>query len=82
MNTLLGKQKKFNSKCLTIDGNNISDSLLISNHFNDHFSNISKRLVDYLPPCNAHYCDFLPSATPNSIFIWPTCPLEISNILK
>ena len=82
MNTLLGKQKKFKSKCLTIDDNNISDSLLISNHFNDHFSNILKRLVDYLPPCNAHYCDFLPSATPNSIFIWPTCPLEISNILK
>ena len=79
---MLGKQKKFNSKCLAIDGNNISDPLLISNHFNDHFSNTSKRLVDCLPPCNVHYFDFLPSATPNSIFIWPTCPLEISNILK
>ena len=60
----------------------MSDPLLISNHFNDHFSNISKRLFDCLPPCNAHYSDFLPSANPNSIFIWPTCPLEISIILK
>ena len=82
MNTLLGKQKKLDSKCLTIDGNNISDPLLVSNHFNDYFSNISKRLVDCLPLCNAHHSDFLLSTTPNSIFIWPTCPLEISNILK
>ena len=39
-------------------------------------------MVDCRPLCNAHYFDFLPSATPNSIFIWPTCPLEISSILK
>ena len=46
------------------------------------FLKYQKRLVDCLPPCNAHYSDFLPSATPNSIFIWRTCPLEIFNILK
>ena len=75
-------RKKFNSKCLTIDSSNISDPLLNVNHFNDHFFNISKTLVNCFLSCNAHYNDYLPSATPNSIFILPTCPLKIPNILK
>ena len=53
MNTLLGKQKTLNFNCPTIDSNNISDPLLISNHFNDHFTNTvyQKGWFDCLPLC-------------------------------
>ena len=81
INSLLGKHKSANCKGLNVDGNNINDPQQLSNHFNDHFTQVSHRLIECLPRTNAHFSNFLPPSS-TSIFIWPTCPMEISNILS
>ena len=82
INSFVGKQKRQNCKNLIINGDTISNPQDIANQFNDHFSTVAEKLVNSLPKTDADYSDFLRTAHPASIYIWPTCPAEISNILR
>ena len=38
--------------------------------------------MKFLPPKKKHFSEYLKSYTCQSMFTWPTCPQELSNILK
>ena len=68
---------------LIIDNNQLSsDQLAIANHFNNHFANIASKLVDNLSNSNRCYRDFLNPSTSQSIYLNPTTPTEIGNIIR
>ena len=68
-------------KQLKIDGKEIYEPQALANHFNNHFSTIASKLMDELPPSEAKYSEYLKPSSHSTMFVWPTCPLEISNIL-
>ena len=37
--------------------------------------------MDELPPSEAKYSEYLKPSSRSTMFVWPTCPMEISNIL-
>uniref|UniRef100_UPI000521885F uncharacterized protein LOC104265527 n=1 Tax=Ciona intestinalis TaxID=7719 RepID=UPI000521885F len=81
INSLLGKIKTQYTKAFVIDGKPTTDPLIISNKFNDHFFNIAADLVKQIPPTNTHHTHYLSQKSQNSIFICPTTPTEIKNII-
>ena len=81
INNLLGKQRKSDCKKLKIDGKEIYEPQALANHFNNHFSTIASKLMDELPPSEAKYSEYLKPSSRSTMFVWPTCPMEISNIL-
>ncbi len=58
----------------------ISDSAAIANTFNDYFVSIEQKLT-YKMPNNASFKKYLGDENPNSIFLRPTCELEILKII-
>ena len=81
INNLLGKQRKSECKKLKIDGKEIYEPQALANHFNNHFSTIASKLMDELPSSEAKYSEYLKPSSRSTMFVWPTCPMEISNIL-
>ena len=64
-------------------GNQVtSDAQSIANHFNLHFVEVGSKLVKKLPSTLNHFGDYLPTATPNSIYFYPTTPREVKNIIS
>jgi len=49
----------------------------IASIFNNYFTSAAIKLTESLPPSKYHYTDHLGPKNPNSIFIYPTSPLEI-----
>ena len=81
INSLLGKRSKSNGITLLINGTEVNDPQLVANHFNDHFSTAAKKLVDTLPSSNTIFSEYLSISSLPSMYVWPTCPSEISNII-
>ena len=54
----------------------------MANEFNDYFSNIAIYLVNQLPKPSIPFHEYLASATPSSIFFFPTSPDEVKQIIN
>ena len=80
LNNLLGRNKKskFPDFFTTKDGNKVSDSKLIAEHFNSFFANIGNSLASDIPdPPPDFKQSFSPYVNPKSLFFTPTSPEEI-----
>ena len=84
INNLLGRGRSGSAaSAFCINGKMTCDPTFIANGFNDHFSNIAVDLVNQLPKSSQHFKEYLTSANPSSIFLYPTVHhlLKSSNIL-
>ena len=64
-------------------GNNISNPLIIANHFNDFFVNIGIEIDKSIPISTTNYDRYLNNIiSNNSFFLKSTCPEEIGEIIK
>ena len=81
INSLLGKRYNSIAITLLIDGSEVNKSQLVANHFNNHFSTVAEKLVDSLPSSSSTFSEYLRTPSMPSMYVWPTCPSEISNIL-
>ena len=46
-----------------------------------HFVEVGSKLVKKLPSTSNHFGDYLPPATPNTLYFNPTTPREVKNII-
>lgn len=67
---------------LSINGLITSNSDTISNTFNKYFCSIADSIRLTIPPCNAHFTNYLKNSLSNSFFIAPTNPSEIISIIS
>ena len=82
---LLVNINKRNNKtvtCLNIDGVEETDPFIISNHFNKFFSTIAQKIHSKLVKTNQHFSNFLSEPLQSNIFLTPTLPDEIQEIIK
>ena len=79
------KPEKRSSFILKLNHNNetITDTTKIAEALNIHFSGIGTKLKNALPKRNEdNYRKHLPAALPNSIYLFPSTPSEVVNIIK
>ena len=78
INNLLGRGRSGSAaSAFCINGKMTCDPTFIADGFNDHFSNIAVDLVNQLPKSSQHFKEYLTSANPSSIFLYPTSPFEV-----
>ena len=84
INSVLKPGKKHTSLHKIIHNNIlITDPRHIANSLNLHFSNIGNKLKNALPVNNAtNFSSYLPPSNPSSIYLSPSTPLEVTNIIK
>lgn len=82
INSAIGKAKSFSCNSLTIDNKITENPQELANSFKDHFSSAPQNLINDLPLAQTQFSKYLKSLSTQSMFVWPTCPIEISNILK
>ena len=66
---------------LKIGDSIISDKDIIANSFNDHFAEIGIKTTSSIPITDANFRDFLPPPSPYSLFMAPTAPGEILEVI-
>ena len=76
------KTRKVHNKFKMGDGSIISDGTLISNKFNDFFTNIEPNLAKKIPYQDISHLDFMGPPLVNSIFLTHVTNAEICEILK
>ena len=81
INSLLGKRSKSDGITFLINGSEVNDPQSVANHFKNHFSNAAKKLVDTFPSSNNLVSEYLSVPSLPSMYVWPTCPSEISIII-
>ena len=59
-----------------------NDPQTIANHFNNYFVNVACKLVKDPPTATSNFKEYLPKTTVNSLYINPTTPHEIKNIIS
>ena len=62
---------------LLIEGNNITDSQDISEHFNNFFTSIGEDLLNNIAPTKKHFSDYLQAPNTDTFYISPTTLKEI-----
>ena len=67
---------------LLIEGNTITDSQIISEHFNNFFISIGQDLQKNIAPTKKHFSDYLKAPNTDTFYISPTTPKEISDLIK
>ena len=67
---------------LLIEGNTITDSQDISEHFNKFFTSIGQDLQKNIAPTNKHFSDYLKAPNTDIFYISTTTPKEISDLIK
>ena len=67
---------------LNIDGNVTSDPEKVANSFNSYFTSVADTIRSRLPVSNKHFSDFLSQQNPNSVFLSPVTPDEVSKIIQ
>ena len=68
---------------INVDGNIISDPVLIANTFNDFFTDIGQKIADSIPPTNINPCEYLPPINVNNPFeMGRTGQVHIIDIIK
>ena len=81
---IINIKSKVNSQpnCIFHNNSNISDPKIIADSFNEYFSNVGKKIQSKIPVTNLKYDEYLDNPNPNSFFIQPTDPEEISSIIS
>ena len=64
-------------KKITLNGNDITDTKVIANCFNDYFANIGKNLSNKIPDVQKSPLDYLNNPLCHSFYIYPTSEREI-----
>ena len=84
INLLVNINKRNNKTvtCLNIDGVEETNPFVISNHFNTFFLTIAQKIQGKLVMTNKHFSDFLSEPLQSNIFLTPTLPDEIQEIIK
>ena len=81
LNSLLGKKNIPECKSLYTNTNKITDPQQLANLFNDHFSSIAYKYTSTLPKYENNYSEYLGNKIQETMYVWPTCPMEVKNIL-
>ena len=71
-----------NLKSLTVDGTTISNTIAISNIFNNYFSSIANNAKHNISFSHKHFSDFLKNRSNISFFVSPTDQKEIENVIS
>jgi len=80
---LLGR-KKSNSQIKTITTNEkeLTEPVHIANHFNQYLSTVADNLVRKIQKINIDPLNYLGPNMKNSLYLYPTSPKEIQNIVS
>ena len=76
------KKKNLNTISLEKDGSLVNSSLEVSNEFNNYFSSVAIDLDRNIPIATISPMHFLSNPIRNSIFINPTFPNEVENLIN
>ena len=84
LNSLTGKNndKSSTTNSFRNNGETITDPNTIANNFCDYYSNIGETLASKIPFAHKHFSQYLSNSNERSIFINPTHPEEIENIIR
>ena len=84
LNSLIGKlnNKHEVAGLFKLDGTLTNDRKAISNGFCDFFSNVGSNLAKNIPKFRYDFNHYLPEKNPDTIYLTPTDPFEIINILN
>ena len=83
INNLLGRTKLNGAAgSFCYNGDVISNPVDIANKFNDYFFNVAINLVNRLPKRRLPFREYLAPSNPSSIFLYPTTPFEIKQIIN
>ena len=67
---------------MLLEGNTITDSQDISEHFNNFFTSIGQDLQKNIAPTKKRFSDYLKAPNTDTFYISPTTPKEISDLIK
>jgi hypothetical protein len=65
-----------------INNNKIDDLKKVTKAFNKYFTEVGPTLARKIPTCNVSPSSYLHAKCPSSIFLNPTCEIEVTKILK
>ena len=83
INNVLGKGKRANIPDKCHDEQQVfSSSTDIAGAFNSYFTNIGETVANTVPSTNAHFMDYLHNTNTSSLFLIPTNPYEITEIVE
>ena len=68
-------------KSLYTNTNKITDPQQLANLFNDHVSSIAYKYTSTLPKYENNYSEYLGNKIQETMYVWPTFPMEVKNIL-
>ena len=77
----MGKKNIPECKSLYTNTNKITDPQQLANLFNDHFSSLAYKYTSTLPKYENNYSEYLGNKIQETMYVWPTCPMEVKNIL-
>ena len=66
---------------LEINGSISNNAADIANAFNEHFANIGEKVSEFIPKTKANFREFLPPPMFQSLFLSPTTPGEILEVI-
>ena len=78
----LKSSKSTNPITLNIGNSTSSDPEIVANCFNDFFTSVADNVRSTIPATRQHFDKYLRNQNPNSIFLSPTSPEEISKIIS
>ena len=81
INQPIGKKKKNTTNSDIMNGALLTDERQIANEFDNYFSSIADNLVKKIPNSLTHFTNYLGNSFKNSIFLKPTYPQEIAQII-
>ena len=85
LNSITGhiRHNKSISDTFLVNGDNITDEVVIANEFCSYFTNIRKQYADAIPTSSKTPKSYMGNApNPSTMYLTPTGPNEISSIIK
>ena len=82
INNLLGRKTQQQTNPMSINGTLVTDDVIVANHFNDYFSSVADNLVKTIPTSSSFFYNYLNKSVGNSIFLKPTTPKEIKDVIS
>ena len=73
---------RFTPNSLNIKGKLVTDTKLVTNEFNNFFSNIAAKIDSKIIKTETTFHDTLNNPNPNTLFLSPTCKKEVGDIIK
>jgi len=82
VNSLTGRGKrKVGISELRINDELVQEPLQIAEYFNNHFSGVAERIDRSIPPATHSFLEYLGNPNPNSMYVTPSTPVEVSSII-